>query len=324
MHKDFKTIDRLYKYLHASKWKSHATMVLPIWIPDELKWMLAKSCVIHDVDRLLKSRLKVLEGCYDEDLLNFFSNSLGVPSHLRIEDYCMLWRDQTGNYHHGISESECCLVWKHIVENWSSSRFLIKQCLGSSCKVPVITNHGDIRVSSPDQAYVPDDLQLKDLFQGGSSLVNFTWHPDPSETQIPLDSLFSIYNDLGVRNISRAVKKTEISMPQMMSLKKLPPREGILGMGLYKMLIAYLAKPSFKIPADKRHQVVKALLNCPVHRVAEPLRMEYSLLVVQNIKVKTETMIRWGKDPKRLLLLTPDRDNQKAKMLFVNDFAEVI
>lgn len=157
-------------------------------------------------------------------------------------------------------------------------------------------------------------------------MVNFTWHPDPSETQIPLDSLFSIYNDLGVRNISRAVKKTEISMPQMMSLQKLQPGEGILGMVLYKMLIAYLAKPSFKIPADKRRQVVKALINCPVYRVAEPLRTEYALLVVQNenIEVKTETMVRWEKDPKRLLLLTPDRDDQKAKMLFVSDFAEVI
>ena len=94
MHTDFKAITRLYKYLQASKWEPYESGVLPIWIPNERKWMSAESCVIHDVDGLFKSRLKILENWYDEQLLNFFSNSLSVPNHLEIEDYCLLWRDR--------------------------------------------------------------------------------------------------------------------------------------------------------------------------------------------------------------------------------------
>lgn len=90
VHTDFKGITRLYKYLQASKWEPHGSKELPIWIPDEAKWMSAKACVIHDVHGLFKLRLKALEDWYDDQLLKFFSNSLGVPSHPQIEDYCWL------------------------------------------------------------------------------------------------------------------------------------------------------------------------------------------------------------------------------------------
>jgi sacsin len=186
----------------------------------------------------------------------------------------------------------------------------------------VCTNNGDIGVSSPGQAYVPDDLQLKELFKGRSPMVNFTWHPNPTDPEIPLDLLFSIYNRLGIRNISQAVIKTEICMQQRMSLQK--SGEGMFGMGLYRICVAYLAKPSFKLSSDKRHQLVRALIDCPVYGVVEPLSVEYSLLLAHNIKVYTTAMVRWEKNPKRLLIQTPDRNNQKAKMLFVTTFAEVI
>lgn len=209
------------------------------------------------------------------------------------------------------------------MHKWSSSS-LTKQYLGSGCKVPVCTNNGDIRVSSASQAYIPDDLQLKELFKGRSSMVNFTWHPNPSDPQIPLDSLFSIYNHLGVRNISQAVTKTEISMQQRIPWQKLKPGEGILGMGFYRVCVAYLAKPSFNLHSQKRHQLVKPLMECPVFGVVEPLSVEYSLLSGQNIKVNTTAMVRWEKSSKRLLIQIPDRNNQKAKMMFVTNFAEVI
>lgn len=132
---------------------------------------------------------------------------------------------------------------------------------------------------------------------------------------------------MGVQNISEAVNKTDISISvqQKMSLQKLQPGQGVLGFGLYKLVTAYLAKPSFKLSPDKRHELVKALIDCPVCGVAEPLRMEYSLLAGQkNTKVKRETVVRWEKNPKQLLIRTPDRNNKKAKMLFVASFAEEI
>jgi hypothetical protein len=302
MHQDFKAITRLYKYLQASKWKPHESTVLQIWIPDD-GWHHAHSCVIHDVDGIFKSSLKVLESWYHEPLLlEFFSNYLGVPSHPRMEDYFSLWREWTGNSSHRILKSECCLVWKHIVQNWSCSSLHIKQYLETSglCKVPVCTDNGDIHLCSRDKAFVPDDLQLKELFKG-SARINFTWQPNPFIPEIPLDLLFSIYNHIGVKNLSQAVSRNEISAPENMPLEKLAQGEGVLGMRLYKILVAYLAKPSFKIPANKIHQLVKALMDCPVYGVNEPVMMENSLLLeketgeAENVQEKTRRMVRWEK-----------------------------
>ena len=52
--------------------------------------------------------------------------------------------------------------------------------------------------------------------------------------------------------------------------------------------------------------------------------MDYSLVLAQNIKVTSKTMARWEKNPKRLLIHTHDRNNQKAKMLFVTALVEAI
>ena len=41
-------------------------------------------------------------------------------------------------------------------------------------------------------------------------------------------------------------------------------------------------------------------------------------------KIEREAVVRWEKNPKSLLIHTPGRENQKAKMFFANAFAEVI
>ena len=61
MHTDLKVITRLYKYPHSSEWEPHESKVLPIWIPNERKWMSSKSCVIHDIHEIFKLREKLLE-----------------------------------------------------------------------------------------------------------------------------------------------------------------------------------------------------------------------------------------------------------------------
>lgn len=99
-------------------------------------------------------------------------------------------------------------------------------------------------------------------------------------------------------------------MPQ----KKIKLGDKTLGMGLYRMIVAYLPKSSFKLSSSKRHQLVKALIDCPVYRMAEPLTMDYSLALAQNIKV--------SKNLKQLLIHAPDRNNQKENMLFVTALTE--
>ena len=68
----------------------------------------------------------------------------------------------------------------------------------------------------------------------------------------------------------------KLSVPENMHLEKLDLVEGVLGMGLYKIIIAYLTKPSLGVLADKRHQLVKLLIDFQVYVVNQPLIMEYS------------------------------------------------
>ena len=50
-----------------SKWESHGSRVLQIWIPDdggpdiEGRWTNQNSCIIHDLYGLFKTRIKLLE-----------------------------------------------------------------------------------------------------------------------------------------------------------------------------------------------------------------------------------------------------------------------
>jgi len=66
-----------------------------------------------------------------------------------------------------------------------------------------------------------------------------------------------------------------------MTLEKITPGEGIMGTGFYTIITAYLAKPSFKIPCDKKHQLVITLMDFVVYVLSEPLKMEYSLLLAR-------------------------------------------
>ena len=104
MNQGFKVITRLYKYIQASKWKPHHS-VRNLDSRNE-GWHDANSCVIHDVDMLFKSTLKVLEvGYYEPLLLKLFSKYLGIHRHPQMEDYCSLWREWIGNCRNHILKS---------------------------------------------------------------------------------------------------------------------------------------------------------------------------------------------------------------------------
>ena len=65
-----------------------------------------------------------------------------------------------------------------------------------------------------------------------SAREKFAWHPNPSDPEIPLDTLFSIYIHLGAQNISQATVKTDISVPNNISLQKIPTGKGMVKIGL--------------------------------------------------------------------------------------------
>lgn len=88
---------------------------------------------------------------------------------------------------------------------------------------------------------------MKELFKRGLFMVNFTWHSNPFGPKIHLDILFSIYNDLGVQNISHVIEKTEISMPQKIPFQKIQLEEEILGMGVIQNNYCISCKAIFQI-----------------------------------------------------------------------------
>ena len=127
------------------------------------------------------------------------------------------------NSRHHILKSKCCLVWKHIIQKWSSSSLNIKQYLviNGFCKVPVCTDNGDIHLCRRDKAFVPDDLQLKDLFKRGSARLNFTWKSNPSNAEIPFGCV--VFN--WVKNIWQAISIIKVLDPKNMHMENLTPRD---------------------------------------------------------------------------------------------------
>ncbi|GLJ45924.1 hypothetical protein SUGI_0966880 [Cryptomeria japonica] len=333
-HTDFKVITRLYKYLHRFRWHPSDANSLKIWIPhsDGLagEWKDSKMCVVHDDNGLFYGRLQILERFYEDTLLPFFSSYLGVSSHPSYEDYCKLWLDWIRS-NHVVTEQECCSVWRNILKYWSQSSSARKGKLGKQVlKFPAHRSGGHIQLCVPSETFIPDDLSLTELFRKSSTKIKFAWYPNPSDPKIPLDSLFSMYESLGAQKISQAVEKKELSVSCDNTLHKLKAGKGLFRKGLYTIILGFLADPSFKLSADKRHQIVRVLLESSAYEAAKPLAVMYTLTIItedseiEHIKVAAHSPVRWEKDRKRILIQKSDPHNQKSKMSLATRFAEVV
>ncbi|KAH9323503.1 hypothetical protein KI387_018142 [Taxus chinensis] len=62
-----------------------------------------------------------------------------------------------------------------------------------------------------------------------------------------------------------------------MSLHKLEAGKGLLKKGLYRIVHGYLAYPSFKLPINKRHQIVGTLWRPAAYETSKPLTVSYTL-----------------------------------------------
>ena len=67
---------------------------------------------------------------------------------------------------------------------------------------------------------------------------------------------------------------------------------------LYKIILGYLANPSFKLSRDKRHQIVSTLVQSTVYEATEPFTIEYSLSlpsengVAETVKERKTNLVR--------------------------------
>eukprot|EP01018_Ginkgo_biloba_P010003 Gb_15824 [translate_table: standard] len=334
MHTELQAISRLYKYLHQFKWSPCDSSTVEIWIPGDDgnvpgAWKDVDSCVIHDDNGYFHSRLNILEKYYEAALIPFFSNLLGVPLYPIIEDYCNLWLDWISEEHQ-VTEDDCCLVWGNILNHWANSSAAILNYLRvEDLRLPVFASNEKIEIADPKEAFVPDNFQLASLFNTPLRRPKFTWSPNTCVPDIHVDLLNTIYNHLGVQNLSQSVQKFEMPIPDSIYLWKLNFGEGLVGIGLYRLILGYLAKPSFKLSVDKRHEIVNNLLESSTYEAIDPFTVEYSLLLqfdgkLDNIRVQTTTAVRWEKDYKRILMIKFDKTDQKEKILFATDFAHEI
>ncbi|KAH7865224.1 hypothetical protein Vadar_003836 [Vaccinium darrowii] len=282
-HSNFSTIKRIYKYLYEFNWESDCEDTKKIRIPngnDDGEWVIAEECVLSDKNDLFGMQLNVLEKHYDKKLLHFFPKAFGyVVKHWNLETQKTLD--------------------KHLV------------------KLPVYSGSDGILLFERHDVFIADDLQLKDLFEKCSSQPLFVWYPQPSVPSLPRGKLLEVYRKIGVRNISESVMKEEAYTSEAVCVREVVPRENLVGKGLVRLILGFLADLSLQMEAEKRHEAVRSLLDIIVLETVDPITIDYSLLLSSGkiLKGPARRMIRWERESKKFFTQKMDRSDGHSSVI---------
>ncbi|KAJ4728850.1 DNA binding ATP binding [Melia azedarach] len=326
-HRDFGTIVRIYNFLAEVKWAPDSEAAQRIWIPDGSEngqWVSPGECVLHDRDDLFGSRLNVLEKHYEPTLLSFFSRAFSVKSNPSIDDYCKLWKDWESSGQK-LSIAECCAFWGFAMKHWSAKTE--KLLTESLKKLPVDSGNGGILLFDKDDVFLADDLQLKDIFEQSSPHSLFVWYPEPSLPALPRTKLLESYRKIGVRTISESVQKEELSLGEGVELRQVNQKNSLVGKGLIKLILGFLADPAIEMDAAKRHETVEYLLNLTVLESAEPISVRYTLSLSsgKTVDVRASQMTRWDRESGKLFTQKIGKsDGHKNLIEYATHFAEII
>ncbi|KAF5957281.1 hypothetical protein HYC85_004506 [Camellia sinensis] len=332
-HSNFATIVRIYSYLREFNWVQDSGDTRKMWIPngsDDGEWVKPEECVLYDKDGLFGLQLKVLENYYDSKLLRFFSNAWKLNPIRSLMTFASSGR--FGN----VLERDCpiasvvlfgkrnaLLFWKFVVEHWSSKtdETLAENLL----KLPVFSGSDEILLVDKRDVFITDDLQLKDLFEQSSSNPLFVWYPQPSLPSLPRFMLLEIYSKIGVRNISESVLKEVFTMDGD-GLEQVNPSEILIGKGLVKLILGFLAGFSLKMEEEKRHEAVRSLLDLTVIETNEPITIGYSLSLSSGERLKKEVkpMIRWERDSKLFTVKMDRSGGHRSIIEYATCFSEAI
>ena len=297
-----------------------------IWIPNGSHngvWIGPEKCVIHDKDGLFGSELNVLEKHYKSELFAFFSGVMRVKSHPSVDDYCKLWKDWEDSKEK-LSHSECSSFWAYISKHWSKSTEKILSDRLS--KVPVESGSDGILLSSKHDVFIADDLQLKHLFKESSPDSIFVWYPQPSIPSLPRTKLLDIYRKIGVRKISESVHKEDITKLEASELQPVPEKGTVIGKGLLKLILGFLADPSMELEAGQRQEAVKGLLDLKVFETESAIEVSYKLSMSSgNIKsVNASRVMRWDWEDSKFFMQKKKSGGHKNKIEYAIIFAKVI
>ncbi|GMJ04895.1 hypothetical protein like AT3G48770 [Hibiscus trionum] len=328
MHSDFATIIRIYNFLAKAEPLPDNVAKRLIWIPDgnqHGRWVEPDECVLHDKDGLFGLQFNVLEKHYKNKVpLHFFSGAFGVRSNPSLDDYCNLWKGWETSGHR-LSHDECCAFWRFAMHHMSSKTVqMLSESLG---KVPVDSGSDGIMLYDKSDVFIADDLRLRELFVQSSSRPLFVWYPQPSLPFLPQTRLFDLYMKIGVRVISSSVQKKELSMTNGMGLKQIKLGDAMIGKGLLRIILGFLACSSMKLEAEKRHQAVQSLLNLTVLETSEPVAVAYTLLLSsgETHEVRASRMVRWDRECSKFFIQKMDESaGQKDQLEYATYFSETV
>ncbi|KAM6594754.1 hypothetical protein CsatA_002457 [Cannabis sativa] len=315
-HTELSKIVRIYDYLSKFKWEPKSED-RKIWIPNGSHkgvWVSPEDCVISDKSELFSLQLTILDKYYDHNLF-FFSSAFQVKNSPSIEDYCKLWKVWE-NSGHSLSHDQCWKFWSYIIRHSSSKEE--KSFLDELEKVPT-ANSGcnDIVLLNKHDVFVADDLQLKDLFEQCSAQPIFVWYPQPSMPVLPRTKLLEVFQKIGVRTISESVKKEEVSITKDAENEQVVLKDALIGKGLIKLILGFLAHPSLKMDEKERHKAVEGLLNATVFETVEPIHVSYNLSLSsgKTLNVKASRMVRWDKDSSKIFTQKIDESKGPGNLI---------
>ncbi|KAK8710798.1 hypothetical protein V6N13_146108 [Hibiscus sabdariffa] len=328
MHSDFATIIRIYKFLAKAEQLPDTVAKRLIWIPDgnaNGRWVEPDECVLHDKDGLFGLQFNVLEKHYKNKVpLEFFSCAFGVRSNPSLDDYFKLWKDWEASGHR-LSHQECCAFWRFVMQHKSSkTEQMLCESLG---KVPVDSGSDGIMLFDKSDVFIADDLRLRDLFVQSSSRPLFVWYPQPSLPSLPQTRLFDLYLKIGVRVISRSVQKNELSITNGQELKQIKLGDAMIGKGLLRLILGFLACSSMNLETVKRHEAVQSLLNLTVLETSEPVAVGYTLLLSsgETHEVQASQMVRWDRECSKFFIQKMDKSaGQKDQLEYATYFSETL
>ena len=326
-HVQLHTIVRIYNYLSLFNWDPDSEVAKGIWIPygsQNGEWVSPYECVLHDKDGLFNSQLKILDKYYEQKLLNFFSRAFRVKCNPSVADYCKLWEvwESSGRR---LSHDDCLKFWGYILKHWGEKTE--KTLTEKLVKLPVASGSDEVLLFNKHDVFIADDLQLQDLFEQFSAQSLFVWYPRPSKLSLPQMKLFDIYRKIGVRTISESVEKEESYTVDDAQLNQVNPKENLITKDLIMLILGFLANPVMKMEAERRHEIIRGLLNITFHEIVEPITVNYSLSLSSGeiMNARASRMISWDRESSKFFTQKLDRSTgYKNQMEYATYFSEAI
>ncbi|XVE95086.1 hypothetical protein REPUB_Repub02eG0066000 [Reevesia pubescens] len=328
-------ITRMYSFLcrfHLNQ-ESPNESDSQVWIPNqngagEGKWISSHLCVLYDKYQIFGSRLYALEDYYGKELFPMFTSIFGVAKFPSINDYLQLWNGWVLRSNSQVTAVECFSFFAFVIDNWNP--LTLETLKENLTKLPATTFTSDeIYLVSREEVFLPDDLQLKRIFEN-VGVPLFTWLPRHNSLSPVLPwRLYQVYHSIGVRKISESVdcKVDRILLLNFQSKKFVDSRNGLFEKGLLKIILAFLSGPMMNMPAKERHKAAKSLLDLSVFETDKSIQVNYRFLLCRRsrtLESSRKKMVLWDRNSHRLLLDGSGFEDRKTNIEFVSAFAQEI